>query len=139
MNDTYGHQAGDAVLKRLGETLAASVRTNDFAARYGGEEFVVYMPQTPIEAALKSSERLRRRIERQVFDHNGTEFTVTVSIGVSTRPEKNIRPSDLFERADESLYLAKQSGRNQIWYWNANRGKNERYAGQTLGNDSTRT
>lgn len=115
INDTYGHQAGDLVLKEIGSLLQDSLRTTDFAARYGGEEFAVILPHTGEEQAWLLAERLRRKVEKIRFNYDGREFSVTTSIGVASLSANSFaRNPDLVKAADRALYLAKASGRNMV-------------------------
>ena len=109
INDTYGHEKGDEILKLLAQVLKNSFRKNDIIGRWGGEEFIVVLPKTDYDIALKLAERLRNRIENK--DFNGIK--VTVSIGVSEFQNKKEFEKAL-ERADEALYNAKNNGRNQV-------------------------
>jgi len=116
-NDHYGHVAGDACLRALGEILGATVRTDlDLAARYGGEEFALLLPGMDLTSALKVAERLRRAIEDRGVPHAKAPFgRVTVSIGVaSLRPRPGEPARMLVEAADTALYAAKRRGRNQV-------------------------
>lgn len=112
VNDLYGHQAGDQVLRNIAAALLEEVRQIDATARYGGEEFSVLLPETGIERALVVAERLRARIEQT--SHEGVEEAVTVSIGVATYPEDAISARDLVNRADQALYRSKDMGRNRV-------------------------
>jgi diguanylate cyclase (GGDEF)-like protein len=115
LNDTYGHDAGDAVLKRVGSALDASVRSGDIACRYGGEEFMVVLAGTGVEDALRASERLRRQIETQEITWREHRLTVTASIGVVTWPVlRAATPAELVTAADRALYSAKGAGRNRV-------------------------
>ncbi len=115
INDTFGHQAGDMVLKEIGTMLDEACRDTDFAARYGGEEFVVILPQTNEDQAWVLAERLRRKIEHKVFQYASQTFKVTASIGASTiTPGALAKKDDLILEADKALYLAKSSGRNMV-------------------------
>jgi diguanylate cyclase (GGDEF)-like protein len=116
INDSHGHLVGDTVLREVGSLLHASVRAVDVVARYGGEEFVIILPETPIEGALVFAERLRETIERHGFaGRGGTGLRITTSIGAATFPSPHVHSTeDLFARADEALYRAKSSGRNQV-------------------------
>ncbi|MUM77376.1 diguanylate cyclase [Pseudodesulfovibrio sp. F-1] len=115
VNDTYGHKAGDMVLRRVGEILSETFRTTDLAARYGGEEFVVLLPHTSEEAAWKLAERIREAIQASVFRFDGHEFAVTASIGVaSVEAGALTRDDDLLVKADKALYKAKHNGRNMV-------------------------
>ncbi len=114
INDTFGHQAGDAVLKVIAELLLKSIREVDTAARYGGEEFVVVLPSTEKKDACVVAERMRQKVEAYRFaDLNGS--SVTVSIGVSGMPDEDILTEEkLIRCADYALYRAKEAGRNRI-------------------------
>ncbi len=118
VNDRFGHRAGDAVLSKLGQTIAQSVRRSDVVARYGGEEVLVIATHTPIHAAAELGERLRRLVEATEFTtHDRPDrqsLQVTVSIGIAAlNAEKNDSRS-LIQSADEALYRAKKEGRNRI-------------------------
>ncbi|MBP7342154.1 MAG: diguanylate cyclase [Smithellaceae bacterium] len=122
VNDAYGHPAGDAVLARFGEILAASLRESDVVARLGGEEFGVLMPETSARAAYSVCCRLRERIEQQVtlplVAEEGKIISFTVSIGVAgTEGSHVLDVRDLFEKADKALYRSKNEGRNRVTLW----------------------
>jgi len=113
-NDTYGHQAGDEVLRRVAQILQAHVREGDFVARYGGEEFVVVLPRADLESAVAVAERLRRAVESAEWSLR----PVTGSFGVACiRPDMETR-QELIEAADQALYQAKKNGRNRVEVWN---------------------
>ncbi len=115
INDTYGHQAGDAYLQALANLVAGSIRQVDVAARYGGEELAIILPHTGSEAALSLAERLRAMIE--VFDvsHAGRTFRTTISIGVATHvPGTAKTPDEFLTDVDDALYAAKRGGRNRV-------------------------
>ncbi|MDD3312540.1 GGDEF domain-containing protein [Pseudodesulfovibrio sp.] len=115
VNDTYGHQAGDMVLRKVGEILTDTFRTTDLPARYGGEEFVVLLPHTSEKAAWKLAERVRGAIENTRFSYDGHDFAVTASIGVaSVEAGALTRDDDLIVKADKALYAAKHNGRNMV-------------------------
>jgi len=115
INDTFGHQAGDMVLKDIGAIVDESCRDTDFAARFGGEEFVAILPQTNEDQAWVLAERLRRKIENKTFQYADKSFRVTASIGVATlNPGSLEKREDLIRQADQALYLAKSSGRNMV-------------------------
>ena len=116
VNDTYGHAAGDLILMKLGQILSKMVRSSDLPARFGGEEFVVMMTSASKEQAFTSADNLRKIVESTEFRIPGREspLTVTVSGGVSTYPADGNTTTDLLRVADESLYEAKQTGRNRI-------------------------
>jgi len=113
-NDTYGHPEGDVLLKKVGEILKSSLRTNDFAARYGGEEFLVLLPDQDEKGALEVGERIRQRIAVETEDAANQRKAVTVSVGVATFPEAGATASVLLGNADAALYKAKNSGRNRV-------------------------
>lgn len=113
-NDTYGHQAGDEVLRQVAQILLANVREGDFVARYGGEEFVVVLPRTDLESAVAVAERLRRAVESAEWQLR----PVTGSFGVACiRPDMETR-QELIEATDQALYQAKKNGRNRVEVWN---------------------
>lgn len=116
-NDTYGHQAGDAVLQKVGRAIATASRACDFPARYGGEEFCIILPHTPPDGGRIAGERVRRSIEKMVVEYEGKHLKVTISIGVAqVDPEKGKRAAVIGIRsADDALYEAKEAGRNRVW------------------------
>jgi diguanylate cyclase (GGDEF)-like protein/PAS domain S-box-containing protein len=109
-NDSYGHLAGDAVLRDVASVLSSSMRDTDFVARYGGEEFVAILPHTDYMGALEAAERLRVAIEQFPWEL----IRVTVSIGISTMKSTMSHHSELIASADRALYYCKQHGRNQV-------------------------
>ena len=113
-NDTYGHQAGDDILKTVGQKIKSQVRGVDVPARYGGEEFCVILPETPLQYGIQVAERLRRAISDSVFEVGGYNVRVTVSIGVASFPLHAETAADLVKKADQALYFAKDSGRNRV-------------------------
>lgn len=115
VNDRYGHQTGDLVLKEVSELLKNNIRKNDVVARVGGEEFVILLPNIQETELLVVSERLRRAIENRQFNVNNEDFTITVSIGISLNTLK-LEMEESFELADQAVYQAKRNGRNQIVY-----------------------
>lgn len=112
VNDTYGHLAGDKVLRVIGKTLAKRLRKTDFIARFGGEEFVLLLPETDAQAALKTVETLREAIAQCPFHFKDQRVGVTMSFGITELREGDT-PERAFERADQALYLAKNNGRNR--------------------------
>jgi len=118
VNDTYGHPAGDQILKELGRSLRDSIRQSDMAGRYGGEEFVVLLPQADIASTLEAAERLRLGIAEASKDWHEEIEGVTVSVGaVHCRPgSEKVTTGALFEQADQALYAAKSAGRNCTRY-----------------------
>jgi len=125
VNDTYGHMMGDDVLIAIADTLRGQVRECDIPARFGGEEFTVILPETDRDASLIVAERLRKSIEQLKFTSSSNNsspsesFRITLSIGVSCfEHESNMTEDILIERADQSLYFAKQNGRNRVVLYN---------------------
>ena len=112
VNDTYGHKAGDKVLKTVAQLLNKRIRTTDFLARYGGEEFVMLLPGTKQEETLRLVNDLREQVENCGFHYHGDAVTITVSCGISSFNEGDV-VEKVFERADQALYKAKDNGRNQ--------------------------
>ena len=113
VNDTYGHQTGDEVIRETARITSQLVRETDFAGRYGGEEFVVLLPGTTLDGAAQFAERLRSSIERQQLDYQGSPLTFTISLGVATLTDDMAGYLTLLERADKALYQSKEGGRNQ--------------------------
>jgi two-component system cell cycle response regulator len=115
VNDTYGHQAGDEVLKQLARILKDEAREIDRVGRYGGEEFMLLLPGTVLDAAVTFAERVRKRIEAHTFTFDGGSLKRTASFGVSGWPHPTIGDSDALVRtADDALYVAKETGRNRV-------------------------
>lgn len=115
VNDTYGHQAGDMVLKEFAKILRHEVREIDRAGRYGGEEFMLLLPGTVLDAAVTFAERVRKQVEAHTFSFDGTSIQRTASFGVSAWPHPRISHCDgLVKAADEALYVAKETGRNRV-------------------------
>ena len=116
VNDTYGHDVGDMVLKQLAAIILQTARSTDLAARFGGEEFVILMPETDQSAAMVAANRILEKIATSPFTINqqGQTINRTVSIGVSTLMLLDDSAEALLKRADEALYRAKNGGRNQI-------------------------
>ena len=115
INDSYGHLAGDFVLRKLGNVLQERLRADDVLARYGGEEFALIMRESPKRNALQTAERIRKLVETTAFKHEGKKIAVTVSIGVAAWPADKIDSGqDLVKAADANLYTAKRKGRNKV-------------------------
>lgn len=112
-NDSFGHQAGDEVLKSLADILKVSVRQGDLAARFGGEEFVILLPNTNARVALSIAERMRSQVEATEFPNR----PVTASFGVATVDGKSVDVRALLEAADTAMYAAKKAGRNRVAHW----------------------
>jgi two-component system cell cycle response regulator len=116
INDTYGHDAGDDVLREFALRIKRSIRGIDLACRSGGEEFVIVMPETDLTVAAMVAERLRRRIAAEPFSINQGErsIPVTLSIGLAALRGANDGSASLLKRADQALYRAKREGRNRV-------------------------
>jgi len=114
VNDTFGHEAGDAVLRRVAGLIQEAVRSTDVCVRYGGEEIALLLAHTGRAAAMEMAERLRERIASTVAFHKGATIPVTASFGVATYLEPVSERGSLFPRADEALYRAKADGRNCV-------------------------
>jgi two-component system, cell cycle response regulator len=115
INDAHGHDAGDAVLAEMAKRTLRDLRSFDLVARYGGEEFLVVMPETTMAVAAQVGDRLRRGLGENPFRlPDGSEITVTVSVGVASLVDAGDTPTALLKRADEALYAAKRGGRNQV-------------------------
>lgn len=112
VNDSYGHKAGDKVLKTVAQLLNQRIRETDFLARYGGEEFVMLLPGTQQEECLQLVNELRQQVAECGFHYHGEAVTITVSCGISSFREGDSLDS-VFDRADRALYKAKRNGRNQ--------------------------
>lgn len=115
INDQYGHPVGDIVLKEVAKLMMGSTRKGDFIGRYGGEEFVVLLPNTPLEGALSFCEKVRQKIEAMTIKTDKGDINVTISLGVAQLQPEDKASSDWLIRADEALYKAKESGRNQVF------------------------
>ncbi|NIM62605.1 MAG: diguanylate cyclase [Acidobacteria bacterium] len=115
-NDTFGHPAGDELLKGLSELFKQNSRSTTTVARYGGEEFILLVPEAPKAGATIFAERLRKTVEEHAWvDGDGKKTrTVSLSIGVSTFPEDGLDAKTIIQRADEALYRAKKEGRNRV-------------------------
>lgn len=115
VNDTWGHAAGDAVLKSVCRLVEGNLRQEDLFARYGGEEFVILM-RLGLSAALRVAERIRHCVAGHIVIYEGSEVPITVSMGVAVAPTEGISSSaELFAKADQNLYAAKGAGRDQVW------------------------
>jgi two-component system cell cycle response regulator len=116
VNDGFGHDSGDEVLREFAVRLATNVRAIDLPCRLGGEEFVVVMPGASLEDAVQVADRIRRDVGGQPFPiMGGTEaLTITVSVGVAASAGADDTPDALLKRADEGVYEAKARGRNQV-------------------------
>lgn len=118
VNDTYGHKAGDDVIRFISRTIKNSIRKVDFAARYGGEEFVILLYNTSIRDASKIAEKIRTIVRDSSVFADGVHLNVTISLGVSSYPEPSMSGDDLIKNADTALYYSKEHGRNQVNIFN---------------------
>jgi diguanylate cyclase (GGDEF)-like protein len=114
VNDTYGHDAGDTVLRAATECMSGNIRECDVIGRVGGEEFSVYLPETDNEGAMVLAEKLRARIEDLMPVINGKPLRVTASIGVASEMPHHVSIADIQRDADHAMYHAKQEGRNRV-------------------------
>ncbi len=112
VNDTYGHLAGDKVLKIVAQVFKNNLREADFIARFGGEEFIVIMPETQLKSAFIVAEKLRKAIFNLDFHYRGSQVKMSISLGIAQFSQEDTIDS-VFERADKALYKAKTSGRNR--------------------------
>jgi len=114
-NDTYGHDAGDVVLKSIAGLILSGIREGDIGCRYGGEEFVVILPDTTLDVASRRAEDLRKEASQLMLRHHGQDLgKVTISIGVASYPEHGATRDTLIKSADEASYQAKEGGRNRV-------------------------
>ena len=115
VNDTWGHPAGDAVLRHVATLTHRTVRSTDLVGRLGGEEYIILLPGTSLEAARKLAEKLRIQIEASQVAWESTSIRVTVSMGLAGTTADEKRDFDtLYTEAVKALYLAKQRGRNRV-------------------------
>ncbi len=119
INDTYGHQEGDYVLKKFSKIILTNIRKVDIPARYGGEEFAIILPETDITGAEQAAEHLRFLIEKEEFLVNGKNVPITTSVGVSSW-DKAVSKKEFIEQADKALYQAKHKGRNRVCKFSSN-------------------
>ncbi|MEW6989943.1 diguanylate cyclase [Colwelliaceae bacterium 6441] len=114
LNDTYGHQCGDAVLIEAAQLISSLLRLCDQFGRYGGEEFAAILPETDLEGAIDVAERIRQKIEQCVINFQGNTIRISTSVGVATINPNDRRYEDLISNADVALYEAKTAGRNKV-------------------------
>ena len=117
-NDTYGHDAGDTVLRAMAELMVKMFRGSDTPCRYGGEEFAVFMPGASETVARQRAEQLRIAVESEVVRYSTEELKITISSGIATYPESGSSVQSLIKSADKALYAAKDSGRNAVKHFN---------------------
>ena len=118
INDTYGHEAGDLVLKAIADALSEHSRRGDFACRYGGEEFVVVMPNIGLETAYERAENLRQSLNLLSVPYEYYSLSVTISMGIAGYPENGQTREAILRAADQAMYAAKDAGRDHILSYN---------------------
>lgn len=114
INDTYGHQAGDAVISSIGKLLSESLRKVDIPSRYGGDEFAVVLPSTNKDGSIAVAQKIRNKLKGIPFKSDGELTEITLSMGISTYPQNATEKSTLIEKADRALYESKREGKNKI-------------------------
>ncbi len=114
VNDTYGHEAGDFILKALAKTLSARNRRGDFVCRFGGEEFVVVMPNLAVDTAYKRAEDLRTALNSLYVPYGRFNLTITISMGIASYPANGENRESVLRAADRAMYAAKKAGRDHI-------------------------
>ena len=114
VNDTYGHTAGDEVIRKVADVIKANTRTTDLAGRYGGEEFAILLVDTSLEQALCLAERIRQQVAVLSIAFNKTVLNVTISIGLAERDISLQEHRHWIEAADKALYQSKVDGRNKV-------------------------
>jgi diguanylate cyclase (GGDEF)-like protein len=114
-NDTFGHAAGDALLRIFGQFLVSRSRREDVACRYGGEEFVLIFPDAPLDTTIRRAGQLREEAKSLQVQHHGHPLgNVTISVGIAAYPEHGSTTATLLRAADEALYRAKTEGRDRV-------------------------
>jgi diguanylate cyclase (GGDEF)-like protein len=114
INDSFGHLAGDYILKIMSELVKANIRREDFLARYGGEEFAIILPEIDHAKAALMADKVRKIVEEHAFTFEGTKIPVTISVGVATLDETITEALEFIKIADTNLYEAKNAGRNKV-------------------------
>ena len=114
VNDTYGHPAGDEVLKSVTSVVQRTLRAEDLFARYGGEEFIILIRNMNQETVVRLAARIKDRVANSISNYKGTEIKITVSLGIAMRSERVASLDDVIKKADEALYKAKANGRNRV-------------------------
>lgn len=132
INDVYGHQAGDRLLKYFVETVENTLRTSDIFARIGGEEFAILVSKTNIDDGYMFAEKIRRKIEGISMEYEGHQISVTASIGMTENYKTDNSFDDIFFRADMALYKAKNEGRNRTYCIRPSSDENKNYANTNL-------
>lgn len=128
INDAHGHHIGDIAIKTIAEVISSNIKSTDRAARFGGEEFVVLLREADAIAAKQLAERLRNAVELAVIGEGETRITATVSIGIALIADSDRDVQDIIERADQGLYVAKNTGRNRCFFMPASEDRTIRAA-----------
>jgi diguanylate cyclase (GGDEF)-like protein len=115
INERFGRDFGDQVLRQFGNVLVSSVRISDIVARYGGDEFIVLLPETQLSDAIMLAERMAAKIAEAEWQTKDGEVSITASLGVASFPEAGSQMQTLLKAADAALYRAKQAGRNMVY------------------------
>lgn len=131
INDSYGHQIGDEILKKVSAVILENVRSQDICGRYGGEEFVILLPNVDKNEAKKVSDRLRRKIKKKVI--LGDNTPVTISMGIASYPEHGYLKYELIEKADHALYVAKELGKDRCEVWQREFGSDIKHGNKLSG------
>ena len=119
VNDAYGHEAGNHLLKLTVQCIQSQLRDADFVARYGGDEFVVLLPETPCNGAVEVANRIRHGVESTPLAMQGKKVRTTVSIGVASFPDHGDNLDDILKMSDEAMYMSKADGRNRVTVYKA--------------------
>ena len=114
INDSFGHEAGNQLIKAVARAIESCLRETDKLARYGGDEYIALLPETSCKAALEVAERIRKAVENTAINVEGNQIKATVSIGVASYPEHASSLDELLRRVDRALYQSKESGRNRV-------------------------
>jgi len=131
VNDSYGHKAGDEVLKQIADTIKGVLRKSDLIIRYGGEEFLVLLTDQEKLTTVKVAEKIRKSVESKLFDIGEKGIHITISIGVALYPEHSYNFEEVVKMADSALYKAKQSGRNRVVLYERTASDNYNSVGET--------
>lgn len=119
VNDQFGHEGGNRLIKAIANTILGCLRESDSLARYGGDEFIALLPASGEDAALEAADRIRKAVENTSFDMQGQPVRTTVSIGVAGFPDNTQNTDELIRHADEALYRSKRDGRNRVTLWSS--------------------
>lgn len=114
INDNFGHSCGDSVIREVSNHIRSCQRETDHSGRYGGEEFAIILPDTSVQQASNMAERLRKKIEQQLFEINGTQQRITISLGLAEFKSDFNNYVDWIDAADQALYKSKHSGKNRV-------------------------